>query len=79
MTLVENTILFSYFELGIKNTVDKINLKVSYPWDDEWFHEFHNIVSIRGRSCMYCFQFISEKEYLHKIKFHIILVKLSSF
>ena len=39
-----------------------IKSKVGYPWDDEWFHKLHNAVSNRGRSCVYCFQFISEKE-----------------
>ena len=32
-------------------------------WDNKWFHKFRNAVSNGGRSCMYCFQFISEKEY----------------
>ena len=25
-----------------------INVKVGYPWDDKWFHKFHNAVSNRG-------------------------------
>ena len=69
MSFIENTISFSAVEWGIKDPVDKLicNKFKSYPWDDEWFHKFHNAVSNRGRSCMYPFQFISETEYLQSV------------
>ena len=63
---MEKAILFSAVERGIKDPVDKLTcdkLKVGYLWDDKWFHKFYNAVSNQGLSCMYCFQFISEKKY----------------
>ena len=45
--IIENIILFGAVEWGIIDPVDKSacdNLKVGNPWDNKWFHKFHNAV-----------------------------------
>ena len=59
--ITENTALFRAVKWGITDPVDKSTCQVGNPWDNKWFHKFHNAVSNRGQSCMCCFQFISER------------------